>query len=91
MNRVDWIQAALNELARIWAQADSALRAAITNATQAIDRRLARDGAQEGESRPGGRRIMFEWPLTVIFRPEADGTTITVLHVHLIRQRGTSP
>jgi len=91
VNRVESHQAALDELARIWISANSALRSAVTSATRNIDRRLSRLGAAAGESRPGGRRILFEFPLTIIFRPEADGITMTVLQVRLIRRRGTPP
>jgi hypothetical protein len=87
MFRVEWLQSALDELATIWMQADAVLRQAITAASHSIEQRLQRDPLNEGESRPGGRRIMFVPPLAVIFRVEADGQTVTVLHVRAFRRR----
>jgi hypothetical protein len=40
MFQVEWLQSALDELAAIWMQADSALRQAITVATHQIDQLL---------------------------------------------------
>ena len=89
MFRVRWERRALNELANLWTQADSAQRQAITAASQAIDQRLRRDPRNAGESRSGGRRILFAPPLVVIFRIEPDGQTVSVLTVRILRQRGT--
>jgi hypothetical protein len=60
---------------------------AITAASREIDRRLAIDPMSEGESRPDGTRIAFEFPLTVRFEVSPDGQVVTVLHV---RQYGRS-
>jgi hypothetical protein len=87
MFRVEWLQAALNELAHLWARADAAERQAITAASHRIDQRLTRNAANEGESRSGGRRIAFVLPLAVTFRIEADGHTVSVLHVRVFRKR----
>ena len=43
MYRVEWLRSALNELAAIWTNADSAKRGEITAATQAIDDGLSKD------------------------------------------------
>ena len=87
MFRVKWRRTALDELADIWMQADSTERKAITAASQEIDRRLSRDPANQGESRSGGRRILFEPPLSVVFQLEADGQTVTVLRVRGLSRR----
>ena len=87
MFRVKWRQRALDELADIWTQANSAERKAITAASHEIDRRLSRDPAQEGESRSGGRRLTFEPPLSVVFQLEANGQTVTVLRVRRLPKR----
>lgn len=86
MFRVDWLDSALNDLATMWSSADSDLRMAITAAAHAIEERLRVDAPNEGESRPGGRRIMFAPPLAVRYQIERDGLTTTVLHVRLFRR-----
>jgi plasmid stabilization system protein ParE len=87
MFRVRWERRALDNLADLWTQADSVARQAITKASHTIEQRLRQNPHQEGESRSKGRRITFELPLAVIFRVEADGQTVSVLHVRLVRRR----
>lgn len=87
MFRVDWLQSALDELTTLWTSADSDDRVAITAATHVIERRLKANAPNEGESRPGGRRIIFAAPLAVTFRIEPDRITATVMHVRLFRRR----
>jgi hypothetical protein len=87
MFRVRWERRALNELADLWTRADSATRPAITTASHAVEQRLRQDASQEGESRSGGRRVTFEPPLSVVFRVEADGQTVSVLQIRLFRRR----
>jgi len=64
-----------------------ALRQAITAASHAIEQSLRNNPHNAGESRSGGRRIVFAPPLAVVFRVEADGQTVTVLQVRLSRPR----
>jgi hypothetical protein len=87
MYQVEWIQSALDELAALWTQADSATRQAITAATHQIDQLLRTDPFDQSESRPGGRRMLHVSPLGITFRIEADGQTVTVLRVWLFRKR----
>jgi hypothetical protein len=84
---VERLDSALDELAAAWAIADSELRNAITKACNEVDRRLVRTPRNEGESRPGGRRITFVPPLAATFQIEGNGTTVTVLHVRVFRSR----
>jgi len=77
--RVDWQQSALDELATIWMRADTGQRAAVTEAAQAIDRSLQDHPDRKGESRPGGRRILFSAPLAVMFRVVPDDSCVRVL------------
>jgi hypothetical protein len=88
MFRVRWERRALDEIARLWTQANSVLRQAITAASHAVDQRLRVDPHNEGESRSNGRRITFIAPLAIIFRIEADGHTVSVLQVRLFQRRG---
>jgi polyribonucleotide nucleotidyltransferase len=87
MFRTRWERRALNELAALWAKGDSAERQAITAASHTIEQRLIRNAVNEGESRSGGRRIAFAPPLAVTFRIEADGHTVSILHVRVFRKR----
>jgi hypothetical protein len=80
---VQWERSALDELADIWVQADSALRRAVTVATQTLDSQLQTDPNGAGESRPGGRRIHFVGPLGVLYRVRDLGNLVQVLHVWL--------
>jgi hypothetical protein len=81
MFRVRWKQSALNELAALWMAADSEERRAITAATHRIDQLLRGDPDNQGESRPGGRRILFVPPLGILFRVDAAQAVVRVLHV----------
>jgi hypothetical protein len=88
MFRVRWEEAALNELAKLWMEADAALRQKITAATSQIDRQLEADPFAQSESRPGGRRILFASPLGITLRIEAEQRTVSVLRVWLFRKKG---
>jgi hypothetical protein len=85
---VRWEATALNELATLWTQADSAMRLMITAATHQIDQQLQTDPLAESESRPGDRRILLVSPLGITFRIEPDGSTVSVLLVWMFRTRG---
>lgn len=88
MFRVRWEQTALNELTMLWIEADSAMRRTITAAANQIDHRLQTDPIGQSESRAEGRRILFFAPLGITFRLEADGKTVSVLHIWLFRRSG---
>jgi plasmid stabilization system protein ParE len=88
MFRVAWTQTALNELAQAWTRADSDKRAAITAATQAVDRVLQDAPEDHGESRPGGYRMMFAPPLGVVFQVQPRLSVVRVAHVWTFRRRG---
>jgi hypothetical protein len=76
---VDWVPRAEQELAALWMDAQS--RDAVTRASHRIDQLLRHDPEQAGESRPRGRRILFELPLGVVFRVYPDRRLVRVLHV----------
>jgi hypothetical protein len=88
MYSVRWEDTALNELASLWTDADSPLRGLITSTVSQIDHQLQSDPFAQSESRSEGRRILFASPLGILFRLEADGQTVSVLHVWLFRIRG---
>lgn len=89
MDRVEWLQDALDELTAAWILANSSERQAITLAAQRVDQLLQADPDEQGESRSAGRRIAFVAPLAVTFQIDAVARTVTVLHVRFYRPRKT--
>lgn len=87
MFRVEWLRSALDEMADAWVRATPEERQAITAASDALDRRLSEEPANEGESRNAGRRITFVPPLAVTFRFEPRLRMALVLHVRFFRRR----
>ena len=87
MFHVRWKLTALNELAALWMQADTALRARITQAANTVDAGLRHDPYALSESRSGLKRIAFFLPLSVVFELDRKNHLVTVLHVNLVRSR----
>jgi len=56
-------------------------RNAVTDAANQIDSLLERSPEQQGESRPGGRRILILLPLAVLFRVNEQDKIVAVLKV----------
>ena len=76
---VEWAESAEAELAAAWlASADPA---SFAQAVDLIDFLLSRDPENQGESRPGGRRIAFEKPVAVSYRIFTDTRLVKVLRV----------
>ena len=78
--RVIWRREAERRLTEIWLNHPTA-RAAVTVASDLIDRLLASDPESAGESRPNGRRILISAPLGVLFRvdPAAHEVRVTTV------------
>lgn len=87
MWRVRWAKVARNALTEGWLQADSSLRQAITAATYQLDQHLQMNPDMVGESRPGGRRILLESPLGVLYRIEPGIQTVSVLRTWIFHKR----
>jgi hypothetical protein len=87
MRTVEWPQETLDDLTRLWTGSDSDTRKAITKACHALEKQLAHDADNTGESRSDNRRIAFESPVILVFRVEADNKTVTILEVRLMRRR----
>lgn len=83
--KVRWSSAARSDLADIWLGADSAKRRAIVVAADAIDKRLMAGAENEGESRPGGRRVLFERPLGILFKVRHTQAVVRVMRVWKFR------
>jgi hypothetical protein len=88
MFRVEWTPTALNQLARIWTNADDSTRRIVTLATEEIDELLATGAADAGESRDESIRILFVLPLGVKFHVHEASRTAAVFHVWRIREHG---
>jgi hypothetical protein len=54
---------------------------AATRAADLLDRRLRRDPENEGESRSGSDRVIFEAPLAAHYRVRADDRIVEVGHI----------
>lgn len=81
---VIWLPSAEEELAEAWLRASD--RERLTEAAERLDRRLQRFGGSDiGESRPSGRRIIFEPPLGAMFRVNRSERVITVSHIWRFR------
>ena len=85
---MEWIQKALDELTALWTHADSALRQAITQASNTLDEELAADPSRHGESRGADERVVFVYPLGVQIQIDAAKRIVWVLHVWRFRRRG---
>jgi hypothetical protein len=91
MIHVRWEDTALNQAAALWMAADSTVRQTITSAMNRIDERLRRNPSEEGESRPEDRRILFDFPLGILYRIEPTGEVVSVLRVWHCPKRTKSP
>src|SRR5438128_661293 len=68
----DWSNRALDLLADIYVAATPAERSRIASGVDALNARLRSEPLNEGESRPGGRRITFPPLRAVVFRVSMD-------------------
>jgi len=86
MFEVGWTEKALDELATLWTQSDSANRANITSASNRIDQELRTDPEHKGESRAEGERVFFATPLGILYEVDVAASAMWVLHVWDIRR-----
>lgn len=87
MFQVRWERSALDELTTLWLGANSAMRAAITAATHALDEHLQTDPLHDSESREGGDRVLFIFPLGIRFAVEDEQHLVSVFQVWSFRRR----
>lgn len=90
MFQVHWLQAALDDLARIWLDARAHDRPAVTGAARTIDEILRANPEQEGESRSGDERVTFVSPLGLEFEVDSDQRVVWILHVWQFTRRSHS-
>ncbi|MBY0229534.1 MAG: hypothetical protein K2W96_09665 [Gemmataceae bacterium] len=62
-----------------WEEGDDELRRSIICATQKIDHQLAADPADAGESRDENQRILFSFPVGVLFEIDQDQKRVNIL------------
>jgi hypothetical protein len=87
MFRVEWLQEALDELTRIWLDADPSARKAITAATHTLDQELRFDPYRQSESRENDERVIFVYPLAAHIEIDLHQRIVWVLHVWRYRRR----
>jgi hypothetical protein len=87
MFRVEWVEAAIDDLAAIWMRVDSDQRRAVTSAANAIDVALRSDPFRESESRDDERRVFFAPPLGVFFSVDLPRRVVRVGQVWHYRPR----
>ncbi len=88
MFRVQWLPEADQELTRIWTEADTSLRQAVTSAAHALEEELKVDRLRQGESRSDDERVLFVYPLAVEIEVHSRQRIVRVLHVWRYRRRG---
>ena len=76
---VVWEPSAERDLTEMWLR--SRMRHAINRAADQIDVELERDPHDCGESRDGGRRVMFVWPLGASFKAGENEQEVRVISV----------
>lgn len=77
--RVRWAPVAEDELTSLWLGAVD--RNIVTQAAQAIERRLSTNAENEGESRSARLRILFSAPLAATYEVEPRAREAYVVHV----------
>lgn len=87
--RVIWLTSLLGKLAAYFLSARERGHDpnAITAAVASIDSRLKNNPSSQGESRPGGERILIELPLAADFEVVEEEQIVVVLRVRYIEPR----
>ena len=81
MTRVDWAEAARDELADIYVAATPDDRERIAAAVLSVERSLSLIPLDTGESRAPGVRYEFRYPLGFWFRVNAEATHARIVRV----------
>jgi len=88
MFRVEWAPDARDRVASAWNRADAPEREQIMDAVDLIDRLLANNPEQAGESRDAGFRLLIEPPLSVSFTLNIRLKTVRVVSARVFRTHG---
>jgi hypothetical protein len=81
MFRVEWTDAAYDDLASAWTSGDSGRRRAINRAVQTLEARLQADPLAVGESRDGDYRVVHERPIGMDVLVDLATRAVTVVRV----------
>jgi hypothetical protein len=84
-------QAAVTPLSEAWEQADDALRCAMLQASRRLDQQLHQAPQEQGESRDGQVRILFQTPLGVLFEVDEDKKLVRILRAWAYRAGTSGP
>ena len=84
---VQWTASALDRLADFFVAADLAEQDVLEATVRRINATLAGGPQDLGESRPGGRRVWFADPLTVVYRAIPTEGRVIVSHVAQRRRK----
>jgi len=87
MFQVEWLEEALDDLVRVWKNADASERPGITAAIRRVDLRLNSSPYAQGESREGNERVLTELPLGLQTYVEFDKQLVSVAHLWYIECR----
>jgi plasmid stabilization system protein ParE len=79
--RIEWLDEALEDLARVWNASVKSRRAAVREAVEELDRGLVQQAATAGESREGSRRIVFVGPIAAEYLVEERLSRVTVFRI----------
>jgi hypothetical protein len=72
-------ETAVTPLRAVWDEAGDELRQAILRASHLINQRLHENPHEEGESRAGGTRILFEAPVGVEFEIDEKRKLVSIV------------
>jgi len=85
MYRVLWIQSALDDIATLWINADSSVRAEVNRAANYLDQVLRRDPFKVSESRDPGEWVCFSEPLGMLVEIDDSQKIVWILAVWRFR------
>jgi hypothetical protein len=77
---------AMAELRAAWERCDDGARARIGAAMLELERRLQGGPTEQGESREGGTRVLFHFPLAVSFEIDVERRLVRVLRAWTFRR-----
>jgi len=77
---------ALADVRAAWERSDECARARIGAAMLELEKRLQDGPAEQGESRGGGTRVLFHYPLAVSFEIDEARRFVRVLRVWTFRR-----
>jgi hypothetical protein len=78
-------QSAMTPLKDTWENAEAPLRDAILQASRLVDLQLQENPQQQGESRDGTRRIVFQAPMAVEFEVDEQKQVVHILRAWAYR------